>query len=340
MEPIIFIVFILLGLCVAGYVLFTRRKKGKPENNYQAASVIIHSPFDYLPQWEHESSKQKERQNRALALTDRIINIDYAQKQLTIQKDTGEGFYTASLIGCTCEDFTYRRLPCKHMYCLAFALYNQQSAPSISAYSPVKIGTVKSVLLQSDKIGKHTSSRFIAFDTETTGFSVTKDRIIEIGAVIFENGVPSAHFSSLINPHILTSPDAEKVNHISQEMINAAPPEETVFSDFTAFLGDALQGKTCLVAHNANFDRRFLEETLQRLGFDANLIFVDTLELSRKLIPGLKDYKLQTVAEHFDLNNKSAHRADSDAEICGMIFLKLLSKIQHETDNAVVKATQ
>lgn len=217
---------------------------------------------------------------------------------------------------------------------------DEKDEEDIPADYYIKLGKVTTKMLSVKMIQKKYHGRFIAFDTETSGLSAETDRIIEIGAVIFNNGVSSAHFSSLINPHILTSPDAEKVNHISQEMINAAPPEESVFSDFTAFLGDALQGKTFLVAHNATFDRRFLEETLQRLGFDANLIFVDTLELSRKLIPGLKDYKLQTVAEHFDLNNKSAHRADSDAEICGMIFLKLLSKIQHETDNAVVKATQ
>lgn len=183
------------------------------------------------------------------------------------------------------------------------------------------------------------NQKFIAFDVETTGLSSSmgKDRIIEIGAVIFENGQPIREFSTLVNPGINIPPEATRVNNITNEMIANAPSEREVYHNFVDFIGDAINGQTAFCAHNAPFDMAFLSETLARLGYDAKMFYVDTLKLSRSTIKGLENYKLGTVANYFNINNENAHRASSDAEVCGKILLPLLRQYKSNKEQAKIK---
>ncbi len=170
--------------------------------------------------------------------------------------------------------------------------------------------------------------RYIAFDVETTGLSAYTDRIVEVGAVVFEKGVIVNRYSSLVNPGIQISDAASRVNHITNDMLKSAPQEDTVYPELINFLGDSLQGNTLICAHNAKFDMDFLCEAFRRLGYDANIRYVDTLSLSRSNLK-LDDYKQNTVAIHYGIENENAHRAVSDAEVCGRILWELL-KIQEK----------
>lgn len=87
---------------------------------------------------------------------------------------------------------------------------------------------------------KKAQDKFIAFDVETTGLNPNFDKIVEIGAVVFENGVPIKTFDSLVNPNVSIPSSATSVNHITNEMIEAAPSEEAVYSDLVAFLENAI----------------------------------------------------------------------------------------------------
>lgn len=167
-------------------------------------------------------------------------------------------------------------------------------------------------------------NRFLAFDVETTGLNASTDRIIELGAVLFENGIPVRTFCSLVNPGISIPSTATAVNHITNAMVKHAPDEKSIYPKFLDFLGDAISGKIIMCAHNARFDFDFLGNTLSRLGFDAELKYIDTLALSRHYIPGLANYKQCTVESHLGLNNHSSHRAESDAEMCGRILCRIL----------------
>lgn len=89
-------------------------------------------------------------------------------------------------------------------------------------------------------------------------------------------------------------------------------------------MGDALCGAIVMCAHNAKFDFDFLCHTLSRLGFNANIEYIDTLSLSRKYLHGLENYKQSTIENYFGLTNPSSHRAASDAENCGHILYRLL----------------
>lgn len=165
---------------------------------------------------------------------------------------------------------------------------------------------------------------YIAFDVETTGLSPKSDRIVEIGATIFQKGTVQKVFSSLVNPGISISKSASAVNHITNSMLNSAPSEKEVYSQLIDFLGDALCGGIIMCAHNAKFDFDFLCHTLSRLGFNANIEYIDTLSLSRKYLHGLENYKQSTLENYFGLTNPSSHRAASDAENCGHILYRLL----------------
>lgn len=166
--------------------------------------------------------------------------------------------------------------------------------------------------------------KYIAFDIETTGLNPVEDRIVELGAVLFENGIPVKKFSSLVNPNKFISFEATRVNNISNEMIQNAPRENIIYPKLVEFLEDSLSGETVICAHNARFDIGFLSNTLERLGYSGNIKYIDTLSLSRNLIYGLENYKQSTVADYFDIINKEAHRAVTDAETCGKILYRFL----------------
>ena len=107
-------------------------------------------------------------------------------------------------------------------------------------------------------------------------------------------------------------------------MLATAPSEKEIYPQLIEFLGEAACGKIVMCAHNATFDFSFLCNTLSRLGFNANIEYVDTLSLSRKYLHGLDNYKQNTIENYFGLVNSSSHRAACDAENCGHILLRLL----------------
>lgn len=178
---------------------------------------------------------------------------------------------------------------------------------------------------------------FVAFDIETTGLSPTRDRIIELGAVLFNNGKKVKTFSSLVNCGVDISNDAESVNGITKEMIRNAPNEYEVFSNLIKFLGEAMQGKIIMCAHNASFDFGFLYNTFLRLRIKSDIKYVDTLSLSRKYIKDVENYQQRTLEEYLGLKNEMAHRAVYDAENCGEILSFILEKTNDEFEAETIK---
>ena len=142
--------------------------------------------------------------------------------------------------------------------------------------------------------------------------------------MLFLNGTVHKVFSSLINPGVPINHAASAVNHITNAMLATAPSEKEIYPQLIEFLGEAACGKIVMCAHNATFDFSFLCNTLSRLGFNANIEYVDTLSLSRKYLHGLDNYKQNTIENYFGLVNSSSHRAACDAENCGHILLRLL----------------
>lgn len=168
--------------------------------------------------------------------------------------------------------------------------------------------------------------RFVALDFETTGLNAEKDRVIEIGAVLFEDGREKERFDSLVNPERMLMPVIVDITGITQRMLDAAPTEDEVLPSFLSFLGNAVRGETFLVAHNARFDGSFLRNMLRRHQLSCDLRMYDTLRIAKSTLRELENYKQDTVAHHFGIVNERAHRASTDARTCGRIFLALMGQ--------------
>lgn len=174
---------------------------------------------------------------------------------------------------------------------------------------------------------KTAMNKFFAIDIETTGLDKNKDSIIEIGAIMFELGKPVKVFNSLINPMKAIPEEATQIHHINNDMVKDAPSEKEVLEHLIDFLNDAIKKQTFLCAHNADFDISFLDAAFRRNNIDVELYYVDTLAIAKENIKGLSNYKLNTLANLFDIINKEQYRASSDAEVCGNLLVKILQKI-------------
>lgn len=168
------------------------------------------------------------------------------------------------------------------------------------------------------------SERFVAFDIETTGlYPARGDRIIEVGAISLEDNKPAQLFHSFINSGRKITNAAQKVHGINQDMLVNQPQPEEALKRFHSFIS-----KSTLIAHNADFDIRFLRHEFSKIGIGLSNRFLCTLELSKKLFPKLPDYKLETVFRHVAgcPNEKiKAHRALCDAGLVARIWMKLES---------------
>ena len=190
----------------------------------------------------------------------------------------------------------------------------------------IEYGLASAVRVSPDVISDlDVPGRFIAFDTETTGLDPDKDCIVELGAVVFEHGVPTETFQSYVNPKVSIPEEVSALNHITNEMMQAAPTEEIIYPEFMKFLGAAAKGEIMICGHVAAFDLSFLCKTLNRIGIDANFRFVDTRQLATK-IPELAHHSLVAVAEYFEVPLEHAHQAKEDALISGWIFCNMLER--------------
>lgn len=163
--------------------------------------------------------------------------------------------------------------------------------------------------------------RFCVFDIETTGLEHSC-KIIEIGAVIVEDGKMTETFASYINPHEHILPRITELTSITDDDVMGAPDADKVLADFYKFTKN-----TILVGHNAlMFDFPFLNKEGARFGIEFTNEVVDTFPLARKYLK-TKNHKLDTVAKYFGVVNEHAHRAIHDAIATAKVFIKLAELI-------------
>jgi DNA polymerase-3 subunit alpha (Gram-positive type) len=159
---------------------------------------------------------------------------------------------------------------------------------------------------------------FVVFDTETTGFSPTMDRIVEVGAVKFRNGEVVEEISWLINPQRDIPYWATKVNGITDDMVKGKPSFKDIYPDFQKFINGSV-----LMAHNAKFDISFLKAEIKRAGCELppNQV-IDSLGLFRKWYPNSKSHSVEAVARHAEIKTDTLHRASADSMYVFLIFDK------------------
>ena len=160
-------------------------------------------------------------------------------------------------------------------------------------------------------------TEFVAFDIETTGLNAINDRMTEIGAVIFSGDTVKETFNTFVDPGMPIPDEITRLTGITQNDVAGAPDEAEALRKFMEFAGDRP-----LAAHNAYFDIGFLRAAANRNRIRFDPVFVDTLGLSRALLPELKRYKLDTVSNHLSLPKFNHHRASDDAMVVARIMGK------------------
>ena len=171
------------------------------------------------------------------------------------------------------------------------------------------------------------ANSLIILDFETTGLSPDNgDRAIEIGAVKLEEGVVTERFQELMYPGRPVSHFIADYTGITNEMLSKAAPCDEVMARFADFI----QGHN-LVAHNASFDKRFLDSELKRISRDYDGQFVCSLLLSRRLNQSAPNHKLGTLINYKGIaSNGSFHRALYDSEMTAKLWLAMLEDIQEK----------
>ena len=160
----------------------------------------------------------------------------------------------------------------------------------------------------------------VVIDFETTGMSPERgERITEVGAVLVEGGRIAARFQSLANAGVPVPPFIRQLTGITDAMLAAAPPVAEVMAGLAAFVGTHT-----LAAHNASFDRRFLDAELARIGRTRTQPVLCTVLLSRRLLPQAPSHSLGPLVRWLGLPSSGVyHRALADAEMTAHLWLHL-----------------
>ncbi len=163
-------------------------------------------------------------------------------------------------------------------------------------------------------------------DVETTGAKTPPSRITEVGAYRVSRGRIVAEFQTLVNPQATIPQFIVQLTGITDAMVKSAPAFADIAPAWLDFAGDAL-----LVAHNAQFDVRFLNHEVARVFPGRRMInsHLCTVKLSRRIFPGLSNYRLHTVANHFSIDIVNRHRAAGDARATAEIFIHMLERLKH-----------
>lgn len=166
---------------------------------------------------------------------------------------------------------------------------------------------------------KEINKSFVVFDFETTGLDNKTCEIIEIGAVKIEGGKIVSTFSTFIKPSQPIPQEITDLTGITDKMVEDSPKINYVIPDFYKYCYGC-----GLVAHNIAFDYGFLSQIAKKMNYNFDNPQYDTLNIARQKLLGLRNFKLETVAERLGVSLVGAHRAVNDAMATAKCFLKLL----------------
>lgn len=161
---------------------------------------------------------------------------------------------------------------------------------------------------------------YVVVDLETTGLDPYKGcEIIEIGITEIKNNEIIRNYSRFVKPTSDIPPFITDITNITNDMVKNEDPIEKVLPRFRKYIGDRT-----IIAHNAKFDLKFLNYYLDKLDLEPITNHICTLEMlkSNKDYKG-KNKKLETACAYYGIENKNAHRADSDTLATAKLFLKI-----------------
>ena len=171
---------------------------------------------------------------------------------------------------------------------------------------------------------------YCVLDLETTGISITTEKITEVGIMKVKNGEVIDEFEMFVNPEKPIPQRVVEVTNITDDMVKDAETIDKVFPKILEFVGDSI-----IVAHNASFDVGFLKHNAKLLGYEFNNTYIDTLPLAKDLFPDLKKYKLGKIADSLGIEVDVAHRALADVDTTVKVFNVMLKKLKDKGINTV-----
>lgn len=158
---------------------------------------------------------------------------------------------------------------------------------------------------------------YVVVDVETTGLSPGRgDRVVEIGALRVSRGQVVGEFLQLVNPGMPIPPEVQAIHGITDDDVAAQPTMDEVLPKFFSFAANLPW-----VAHNAAFDRSFLESECRTCCLEHPATrYLCTVELSRRLNPTLPRHNLDTLIRYYHITVVGRHRALGDAEATQQLY--------------------
>ncbi len=202
----------------------------------------------------------------------------------------------------------------------AYALGKKKGVKILLGVEAYLVNDLKPIVQHAN--GLDFSQTLVVLDIETTGLNEQTCEIIEIGAVKIVDRQCTETYHSFVSPRNAIPVEITKLTGIDDSMVAQAPTIDTVMKQFLDFCGSVP-----LVAHNSSFDLGFIRIAAMNLGVKIINPVIDTLALSRELLPKLKRHKLKSVADHLGIMMKKQHRAVEDAQTTGHILLKLFEQL-------------
>ena len=171
-------------------------------------------------------------------------------------------------------------------------------------------------------------TRFIVFDTETTGLDTVKDRILSIGAIAITNGIIDvADNLEIYLKQDEFNTDTVEIHGILKEGNIEKFSEEKAIEYFINYLQNAV-----LIAHHAAFDVKMINAALTRMNLPKlKNKSIDTGILYKKLDGKTGNhFNLDALCKEFNIPKHDRHTASGDAFITALLFLKIISKLKKE----------
>jgi DNA polymerase-3 subunit epsilon len=173
---------------------------------------------------------------------------------------------------------------------------------------------------------------YAVVDIETTGGSARLERITEIAVYIHDGTRIVEEYSTLVNPERNIPYFITSLTGITNEMVEDAPR----FFEVARRIVELTEGKT-FVAHNARFDYSFIRQEFSMLGYNFRRPMLDTVALSRKLLPGHRSYSLGNLCSDLGIEINGRHRASGDALATVRLLELLLEKDRELKTGSLIK---
>lgn len=174
--------------------------------------------------------------------------------------------------------------------------------------------------IQKSKKSSLRSDDYTIIDVETTGLSHLKDSIIELAALRIRNGLPSEELSFIIKCDVNIPEEIVKLTGLTKEyLLKEGHDLKSALKSLIEFVNSDL-----IICYNAPFDYGFIQSSCKKS--DIPILrnkYIDALALAKRMVKGISDYKLQTVAKYFQIDTTGSHRALRDCYITYGIYKKL-----------------